>query len=216
MRLVNRLLNGFGQNNSSLREEMVIKCLSSIPALSLILDAGAGEQIYKRYCQHLSYISQDFCQYNGIGNSIGLQTVAFDTDAIDIVSDLVSIPFKDEHFDAIMCTEVFEHIPDPIKAFNELDRLLKPGGYILITAPFNSLTHFAPYHFCSGFNKYFFQNLFKNSFEIIEITPYGNYFEVLAQELLRISSVTKQYLNKDINFFLKIYIIVLTFILKEN
>jgi 2-polyprenyl-3-methyl-5-hydroxy-6-metoxy-1,4-benzoquinol methylase len=54
-----------------------------------------------------------------------------------------------------MCVEVFEHLPEPIKAVEEFARLFKPGGYLILTAPFCSLTHFAPLSFL-----YWLQSLF--------------------------------------------------------
>jgi len=138
-------------------------------------------------------VSQDFAQYDGTGDSRGLHTGTWDQTRLDIISDITSIPELDASFDAIMCTEVFEHLPEPIRAIQEFSRLLKPDGILIITAPFCSLTHFAPYHFYSGFNRYFYEkHLKEKGFEILEITENGNYFEYLAQEIRRIRSVSKQ------------------------
>lgn len=110
------------------------------------------------------------------------------------MSDIISIPKSNGSFDAILCTEVFEHIPEPILAIKEFQRLLKSGGYLILTAPFCSLTHFAPYHFYSGFNKYFYEkHLSENGFEIIEIEENGNFFEYLAQEIRRVPHVSSRY-----------------------
>ena len=162
----------------------------ALPAGSRILDAGAGECQYKQYCTHLNYVSQDFNEYKGDGNGAGIQTGEWDTSSIDIISDIISIPELDQSFDAIFCTEVFEHIPDPLSAIKEFNRLLKPGGKLIITAPFNSLTHFAPYHYSSGFNKYFYEwHLSQNGFEIVEISLNGDYSEYVAQEVRRVQSI---------------------------
>lgn len=42
------------------------------------------------------------------------------------------IPFPDEHFDYIVCTAAFKNFKDPVKALNEMYRVLKPGGTIMI------------------------------------------------------------------------------------
>lgn len=118
----------------------------------------------------------------------------WDYSGLDIISDIGSIPEPDGSFDAILCTEVFEHIINPVEAVQEFSRLLVPGGHLIITAPFCSLTHFAPYHFYSGFSRYFYETCLKNfGFEIIELKSNGNYFEYLAQEMHRLESVSARY-----------------------
>jgi ubiquinone/menaquinone biosynthesis C-methylase UbiE len=168
--------------------------LKAIPDGKRLLDAGAGECQYRKHCEHLVYVSQDFSQYDGSGNNAGLQTGTWDTSRIDIVSEIVDIPEPDCSFDVILCTEVLEHLPDPVQALREFSRLLKPDGQLIITAPFCSLTHFAPYHFSTGFNRYFYtHHLASLGFEGIEIVENGNFFEYLGQEIRRIPSITKTY-----------------------
>ncbi|HLA36637.1 MAG TPA: class I SAM-dependent methyltransferase [Rhodocyclaceae bacterium] len=152
-----------------------------------ILDAGAGELRNKPLCTHLDYVSQDFCQYDGVGNGVGLQVGSWDTRRIDIVSDIVAIPEPDGSFDAVLCSEVLEHVPDPLQALAEFSRLLKPGGVLILTAPFASLVHFAPYHFCSGFGRYWYEHhLPPQGFAIEELSPNGDWFSFSRQELIRL------------------------------
>lgn len=191
------MTNKIGTNNQQYREIWLEETLKKLSPGTRILDAGAGELRYKKFCTHLNYVSQDFAQYDGIGDHKGLQTTTWDQTKLDIISDITIIPEPNNSFDAIMCIEVFEHLPEPIKAIEEFSRLLKPEGHLIITAPFCSLTHFAPYHFYSGFNRYFYETiLLKNGFHIEELVENGNYFEYLAQEIRRVPSVTKKYSYK--------------------
>lgn len=186
-----------GCRNVAVREAWLEQALKQVPAGARILDAGAGEQKYRQFCRHLTYVSQDFAQYDGKGDNSGLQMGSWDQSALDIVSDIASIPESDASFDAIMCIEVFEHLPDPLLALREFSRLLRPGGYLILTAPFCSLTHFAPYHFCSGFNRYYYEtHLPHHGFEILCLQHNGNFFEYLAQELRRIGSVSNRYVGQ--------------------
>lgn len=185
-----------GVANESTRERWLERTLASIPAGARILDAGAGTQRNRKFCTHLNYVSQDVGVYDGKGDAAGLQTGAFNYGALDIVSDISSIPEVDASFDAIMCTEVLEHLPDPVSAVKEFARLLKPDGYLIITAPFCSLTHFAPFHFCTGFNTYWYEkHLPEHHFSITEIAANGNFYEYLAQEIYRVRSVSSRYSN---------------------
>lgn len=192
-----------GTTNESVRVAWIENSLRKIPAGLTLLDAGAGESQFKKFCSHLKYIAQDFGQYDGTGD-VGLQTQTWDNSKLDIVSDITAIPLPDASVDAIMCTEVFEHIPDPASAIREFSRLLKPGGYFLITAPFASITHFAPYYFSSGYSRFYFEHhLAANGLEIEDMQFNGNYFEFLAQETRRVKQVARKYSNHRLNLFEK-------------
>jgi ubiquinone/menaquinone biosynthesis C-methylase UbiE len=183
-----------GTLNESTRVTWLEKSLNKIPTGSKILDAGAGEQPFKRFCKHLEYVSQDFAQYEPGNLNSGLQMKNWDYGKLDIISDIASIPVEGKTFDAVMCTEVFEHIVNPREAIKEFSRILKKDGYLIITAPFCSLTHFAPYHFYTGFNRFFYETeLEKNGFYIVEMIPNGNFFEYMAQEITRLPFVAKEY-----------------------
>ena len=99
-----------GAANESTRVEWIKHTLKKIPEGSRILDAGAGEQPFREFCSHLTYVCQDFDLYDPNGAGGGLQRPQWDYGTLDIISDIVSIPEEDGSFDAIMCTEVFEHI----------------------------------------------------------------------------------------------------------
>ena len=189
---LNNILNT--NKNEKNRQEWLRKILSAIPQNSKLLDAGAGELRNKIFCNHLQYISQDICEYNGKGNEKGLQTGNWDTTQIDIISDITAIPEPDDSFDVILCSEVLEHLPDPIAALKEFSRLLKPQGMLILTAPFSSLVHFAPYHYSTGFSRYWYEyHLPKNGFKIKLIEANGNWFSLIYQEILRLPKISKNY-----------------------
>src|SRR5450432_3435038 len=123
-----------GTTNASNLAEWIKKTLKKIPEGLTLLDTGAGDGPYRSDCSHLKYITQDFGKYTGQGD-VGIQMGEWNNSRLDIVSDILAIPLPDNSVDAIMCTEVFEHIPDPIRAITEFNRLLKPGGYLIVTAP---------------------------------------------------------------------------------
>ena len=181
--------------NEENRQAWLKKTLYNLPQGVRILDAGAGELLNQPLCGHLSYVSQDFCQYDGGGVvAEGLQTGKWDTSHIDLVCDIIAIPEPDASFDVILCTEVLEHVPDPTKVLDEFSRLLKRGGKLILTVPFASLVHFAPYPYCSGFSRdWYEQHLPQRGFSIEELTPNGDWFVYCQQELTRLGSTARRY-----------------------
>lgn len=196
-----------GDDTDEVRVSWVRKYLRMIPAGSRILDAGAGELLFKPDCQHLDYIAQDFGKYEGGGDGAGLQTGQWDNSRLDIVSDITDIPVPDASFDAVLCTEVLEHVPDAISTVREFSRILRPGGVLLITAPFASLTHFAPYHFC-GYNRYWYQHhLPRLGFDIEVLDHNGSWFAFVAQELRRSRFIGKTYSSRPLGFVTRVCVI---------
>src|SRR3984957_6611965 len=186
-----------GTKNAATRDAWVAQALAALPPGARLLDAGAGECQYKKHCGHLKFVAQDISVYDGKGDT-GLQTGSWDFSQIDIVSDILAIPEPDASFDAVLCTEVLEHLPDPVRALDEMARLLRPGGTFIITAPFWSLTHFAPYHYATGFNRYFYEfHLGRLGFDIVDMVPNGNFFECVGQELRRVAEMAQRFAGGD-------------------
>lgn len=209
--------NKVGTFNEQPRQKWIEEALTQLPGGLRLLDAGAGEKQYQKFCKHLDYVSQDFAQYDGQGNDAGLQTGSWDNSDLDIVCDITDIPEPDASFDVILCAEVFEHLPNPVLAVQEFSRLLKQDGKLVLTAPFCSLTHFAPYHYSTGFNKYFYEkNLDDWGFDLQVVETNGNYFEYIAQELRRIEDMAMQFSNKNHpNIFQRLAITVLLGMLRK-
>jgi SAM-dependent methyltransferase len=178
--------------NETARIRWISGMLKALPSGSRLLDAGAGEQRYRPFCDHLSYVSQDFCQYDGVGDGQGLQMREWNYGHIDHVCDITAIPEPDGSFDAILCSEVFEHIADPLKALDEFARLLRLGGTLILTAPFASFVHFAPHFYATGFSRYWYDmHLARRGFEIEILEANGDWFGFLQQELARFPKMAR-------------------------
>jgi len=66
---------------------------------------------------------------------------------IDLIGDAHHLPFADVSVDAVVCTEVFEHLVDPPAAAREIIRVLKPGGRLVLTTRFCFPLHDRPADF---------------------------------------------------------------------
>ncbi len=177
-------------NNENVRIDWVKRQLQALPKGAVLLDAGCGSQQYRDFCVHLDYKSQDFGQYvadetegfaAGLGGEQGYQY-----GELDYVGDIWDIQEQSEHFDVILCTEVFEHIPYPNETLKEFARVTKFGGKLILTLPSNCLRHMDPYFFYSGFsNRYLEQLLTEVGFEIETLETVGDYYSWLAVEMAR-------------------------------
>ena len=67
----------------------------------------------------------------------------------DLCGDLQALLVPSDYLDAIICTEVLEHVPDPAQAVREIHRVLAPGGIMLASSPF-----LWPDHRCDGYPDY--------------------------------------------------------------
>lgn len=180
----------FKNVNEANRQLWLARTLSALPPGTRLLDAGAGELKNRAHCAHLDYVSQDFGEYTG--GTEGLSSSPWDASKVDIISDITSIPEPDASFDAILCSEVLEHVPEPTHALDEFTRLLKPGGQLILTAPFGSNVHMAPYHFCSGFSRYWYEHhLPARGFAVTELTANGDWYALLLQEITRLGGMER-------------------------
>ena len=164
----------FNQHN---RDLFIQDVAGRLPQGARILDAGAGTCKYRPLFAHCRYESQDFGQYTGPEHKYG---------QIDHVCDITAIPVEADAFDGVICTEVLEHVPYPDRVITELARILKPGGVLVITAPFTSGTHMAPYHYCAGFSPYWYQHfLAQAGLQLESCRPNGGFFRLYGQESRR-------------------------------
>lgn len=186
-KIISLILRYWIFSNHYNRDQFIINWLKKIDSNKSILDAGAGTQRYKQYCNHLDYISQDFGKYEGQETYFGGITDKWDSKSCDLICDITKIPLEDQSVDAIMCTEVFEHLPNPAIALKELSRILKVNGEILVTSPFRSYYHQEPYFYYSGFSKYWYEYFANdNNLEIVLIETSGNFLKEVGLDLVTI------------------------------
>ncbi len=164
-----------------------LKTLRVNDSLQTVLDMAAGEGPYREAIieKGFRYSSHDFNGYAPDPSRTGLQDEKWDYLSNDFVCDILEIP-ESIKYDLVICTEVLEHVPDPVQSFEKLTRLLKPGGRLLITVPLISLMHQAPFWFQSGLSPFWFQHWSeKTSLSILELKVYGDYADLMAQETAR-------------------------------
>lgn len=90
-----------------------------------VLDVGCGTN---KIIQNLQ---------NAVASDINFHRINYlkRTNKYRIVSDINSIPLKDESFDTVICSQVIEHVPKNEKIFKELNRVLRKGGILILGTP---------------------------------------------------------------------------------
>ncbi len=118
----------------------------------------------------------------------------------DIVGDVCCLPFDNDSVDGILNIEVLEHVSDPRGAVDEMFRVLKPGGKLILTTRFAFPIHDAPGDFFR-YTKYGLKNLF-DKWEIESVEEESASFEAVAVILQRLMFQTKFKCNRFVKVFL--------------
>jgi len=148
--------------------------LNHIPALrpgSVVLDLG-GNKIRKRG-------QFDLEKYNLCVVYSNLSTVK----SPDVQADAAYIPFADNSFDVVICSELLEHVPNPPEVLSEVYRVLRPGGLLLICVPFLYQIHGDPYDFGRYTDYYWSFILKKIGYKDVFIEKQGLFWSVLVGTL---------------------------------
>jgi ubiquinone/menaquinone biosynthesis C-methylase UbiE len=170
------------------RDIWVAEQAAQIPAGSKVLDLGAGSAPYRALFSHCIYKTHDFVQLKDSQLRYGHYT------AIDVVSDAKAVPVPDASFDAVICTEVLEHVPEPIAVVHEIGRIVAPGGRLILTAPLGSGIHQEPYHFYGGYTPFFYRRFLDEAgFESITVSPNAGSLRHIAQETIRFARMTRPF-----------------------
>ncbi len=118
----------------------------------------------------------------------------------EIVGDAHNLPFENNEFEVVLCTEVLEHLEDPRKALEEMRRVLRPGGTLLLTTRFVFPLHDTPNDFWR-FTKFGLKKLFEK-WEVQEIVSETRTFSAIGALLQRIVFQDKMRMNRVTKVFL--------------
>lgn len=157
------------------------KTLGSYSFKGSLLDIGCGEKPYKGLFKNIdTYVGIDFKNYSINKDFKGEVPEQYFAD--DYLNTLI-LPYENESFDNATSFQVLEHHKNPKKMISEVTRIVKPGGYILITVPFLGGIHEEPYDY-QRFTQYGLRELFSsNNCEIIEIKEQGSIFSTISMLL---------------------------------
>lgn len=159
-----------------------------LPSGTRVLDVGAGSAPYRALFAHCEYWTQDFAPLKPEQLRHGGYT------QIDYTGDAAAIGVADGSFDCVVCTEVIEHHPEPIRVVREFARVLGPGGRLILTAPLGSGIHQEPFHYYGGFTPYWYERfLAEAGFAAIRVEANAGSLRFFAQESIRFLLLTRPF-----------------------
>lgn len=127
-----------------------------------VIDIGCASSKYKN----------EILKINKVRSYTGLDLIK--NPAVDIVADLNGkLPIKNNTFDTAICISVLEHLLEPANALKEISRILKPGSFLLISAPWIYPYHLVPndyYRYSSEALTYLLE---KAGFSVVALTSSG-------------------------------------------
>lgn len=135
------------------------------------LDVGCGERPYSALFPAACYIGLDVAA-SGRPGAMKRPDVTYDGERL---------PIRQASVDGVLCTQVLEHVAQPECFISELARVLRPGGWMVLSAPLFWQEHEVPYDFFR-FTSYGMKVLLgERGFEVVEIRKSSGAIEALAQ-----------------------------------
>ena len=138
-------------------------------ATGWLLDIGCGSRPYQHLFEHVSrYVGIDipspYCK-------------------VDAFADGMHLPFQDATFDTVLCNQVLEHVCEPHRLISEIERVLKPGGTLMLTTPQVWGLHHEPHDFFR-YTKYGLTHLAQaHGLIVVTVAPTCGMWATLAQRL---------------------------------
>ena len=162
------------------------------------LDVGCGKKPYENLFKSSEYIGMDI---ENPGHSHGNEDV-------DVYYDGKKFPFRKAEFDSIVVNQVLEHVFEPEDFLKEIKRVLKKGGFLLLTVPFVWDEHEKPNDY-GRYTSFGLKHLLgKSGFKIIKFEKSTCGFRAIIQLINELIVKKTSFGNKKISVILSM---ILTF-----
>ena len=118
------------------RKRMLRVALTNFEPRAQVLDAGCGNGVFTAFLSELGFDAKGI---DISGTAIGKARQRYPGIRFEVASLEDGLPFKNEEFDVIWCTEVLEHLFDVEAALAEINRVLRANGKLVLTMPYHGL-----------------------------------------------------------------------------
>lgn len=136
-----------------------------------VLDVGCGNKPWRDLFTVATYTGVDY---------LGPSATSEASENVDVAANAQKLPFRDGSFDAAVALRVLEHVCVPDMAVQELRRVLKSGGNIIVTTPFLYRVHDAEHDFHRWTANGLRDLLCRHGFEHVTVRPVGGPWAVLV------------------------------------
>jgi len=161
---------------SKISEQLLRDGLDSVKTLFVgsVLDVGCGMKPYQ------SLLGGAVDRWIGID----FESTASGRSAANVFGSALQLPFSEAKFDAVLSTQVLEHVPRPDALLKEAGRVLKPGGHLVLTAPQTNPLHEEPHDYyrytCHGLKALTEQG----GLQVVEVRPLGGAIATVGQMIV--------------------------------
>lgn len=159
--------------------EFLAQAARELPPGARVADVGAGEAPYRELFDHVEYVTVDWADTEHEGPAGG----------VDIVAAADDLPLESGSFDAVLLTQVLEHVAEPARVLGELHRILRDGGRLYLTAPLVWELHELPHDYYRYTESGLRHLLAGAGFAEIDVEPRNDCFTTLAQLMRNLASV---------------------------
>ncbi len=158
-----------------------VKACQRLMRTGRVLDVGCGTKPYR------DFFHMDGHSYWGVDFPASFEN-CFRAGAMpDIFANCLQLPFKSGSFDAAVCTQVLEHVKQPQTLLDEIGRILKPDGTLLLSAPMTWPLHEEPFDFYR-YTIHGLRHMIRSAnLKVLEEIRRGVGFQTLAQIFLDVT-----------------------------
>lgn len=133
----------------------------------VVLDAGCGDG------RHRAFLEAHGGTYVGVDAAPG--------SAAAVRADVTRLPFRDESFDTVVSVQVLDDLKEPERFFASARRVLRPGGHLVLTAPFFWRVHDLPHDYFRFTGPGLAMLATGNGFEVASLEPRGGFWATGGQ-----------------------------------
>lgn len=179
------------------RVKEVLKVLD-IKAKEKVLDCGCGEGLYLLAINETSQDAEIYgFDIDSASIEIAKKHLAKSTNVDFRIGNICNMPYPDNFFDKICCSEVLEHVEDDKKALKELRRILKPSGRLVITVPnlnfpflWDPINKIAEIFFKTHITKGFFAGIWNMHLRLYDINEITELVKTAGFEIIKVKTLT--------------------------